>query len=148
MSVINIHLYTPISDKLKVKENTSNSISESSKLEEIFTIYNKLISNLENMIDAENAYYDAKDKLVNELPMVMRTENYDYGEELSNNVDNAIENIKRIYRDAEKDVERLITLTEISELKFKKEYIFGFSEHRTEMTLITGLKLLEQYLSN
>ena len=53
-----------------------------------------------------------------------------------------------IYQDAQEDVNRLYVLTQISELKFEKEYIFELSEHRTEMTLITGLKLLEQYLSN
>ncbi len=148
MSVINISLYTPISDKLKVKESTTTSISESFKINEMITIYSKLISNLQNMIDAENAYYNAKDILVNELPMVMSTENYEYGSQLSQNVNNAIENIKRIYQDTQEDVNRLYELTQISELKFEKQYIFGFSENRTEMTLITGLKLLEQYLSN
>ncbi len=148
MSVIDIRLYTPISDKLKVKESTTGSISESFKIREMRTIYSKLISNLQNMIDAENAYYTAKDTLVNELPMVMRTENYEYGSQLSQNVDKAIEDIKRIYQNAQEDVNRLYELTQISELKFEKQYIFGFSENRTEMTLITGLKLLDQYLSN
>jgi hypothetical protein len=148
MSVIDIRLYTPISDKLKVKESTTGSISESFKIGEMRTIYSKLISNLQNMIDAENAYYIAKDTLVNELPMVMSTENYEYGSQLSQNVNIAIENIKRIYQAAQEDVNRLYELTQISELKFEKQYIFGFSENRTEMTLITGLKLLDQYLSN
>ncbi len=145
---MNINLYTHIGTKLDIKEDTTNSISESFKLKEMQTIYSKLISDLKIMISAENAYYDAKDKLVDELPIVMCTENYDYGEELSNNVNNAIVNIQRIYRDAQIDVERLITLTEISDIKFEKKYIFEFSKDRTEMSIITGLKLLEQYLSN
>ena len=53
-----------------------------------------------------------------------------------------------IYQDAQEDVNRLYELTQISELKFEKEYIFELSEHKTEMSIITGLKLLEQYLSN
>ncbi len=148
MSVINISLYTPIGTKLKVKENTTTSISESFKLKEMCIIYNKLILNLQKMIDAENTYYNAKDKLVNELPMILRNENYEYGDELTNNINNAIKNIKSIYQDSEEDVNRLFELTQISDINFEKEYIFGFTENRTEMTLITGLKLLEQYLSN
>lgn len=147
MSVINISQYKPISAKLKAKENITTSISQSFKLGEMRTIYSKLISNLQKMIYAENAYHAAKDRLVNELPEVMRTENYSYGTMLSENVDKCIEDMKRIYHDSQNDVDRLLELTEISELKFEKQYIFAYSENRTENTLVTGLKILEQYLS-
>jgi hypothetical protein len=140
MSVMNINLYTHIGTKLDIKEDTTNSISESFKLKEMQTIYSKLISDLKIMISAEKTYYDAKDRLIYEDP--------EYYEELSLNLLSAIVNIQRIYRDAQIDVERLITLTEISDIKFEKKYIFEFSEDRTEMSIITGLKLLEQYLSN
>jgi hypothetical protein len=140
MSKINISQYKSIHDKLKLKENSVTTISESFKFREMITIYSNLISNLTNIIHAEKTYYDAKDRLIYEDP--------EYYEELSLNLLSAIVNIQRIYRDAEIYVNRLITLTEISELKFEKEYFFEFSEDRTEMTIITGLKLLEQYLSN
>ncbi len=146
MSVINISQYTPISAKLKVKEDTTTSISESFKFREMNTIYSKLISNLQKMIDVENAYYVAKDRLVNELHEVMRTQNYAYGTMLSKNVDKCIEDMKHIYHDSQSDVDRLLELTEISELKFEKQYIFEYSENKTENTLVTGLKILEQYL--
>ena len=147
MSTINISQYTHISIKLTLKEDTTTSISESFKVKEMSTIYSNLIFNLEKMIDAENAYYAAKDRLVNELPEVMSTENYEYGSMLSKNVDKCIENIKDIYQDSQSDVERLLVLTEISELKFEKQYVFAYGKNRTENTLVTALNLLEQYLN-
>jgi hypothetical protein len=147
MSVINISQYKPIIIKLTFKEDTTTSISESFKIKEMSTIYSNLISNLEKMIDAENAYYAAKDRLVNELDEVMTTENYEYGSMLSKNVNKCIEDIKDIYRDSQYDVNRILLLTEISELKFEKEYVFENSQNRSENTIVTALKLLEQYLA-
>lgn len=144
MSVINISQYRHISTKLKDRGNSTTSIYESFKFGEMYAIYCRLISNLENIIQYENA---SKDRLINELPEVMRTENYPHGMMLSNNVGKCAEDIKRIYNDCQSDVERLLELTEISELKFEKQYIFEYSKDKTENTLVTGLNILQQYVS-
>ena len=146
MSVINIFNHSPICDLIKKKERSITTYSEYDKLERINVIYSKLISKITEMSNAENAYYDAKDKLVRELSKVMRTENYDYGAILIENVDNCINIIKSIYNDSQKYIVELLELTEISDFKFQKQYVFEYTENRTENTLFTALKLIEQYL--
>lgn len=144
MSKINISQYKHSGIKLKESENVTTSIYESFKIREIRTIYSKLISNLEKMIKYENA---SKDRVINELPEVMCTEKYPHGMILSNNIDKCVEDMKQIYNDCQRDVERLLELTEISELKFEKQYIFDNSKNKTENTLVTGLNLLQQYVA-
>ena len=147
MSVINIFNHSPISDLIRKKERNVKTYSEYSKIERINVIYIELISKITEMSNAENAYYDAKDKLVRELPKVMRTENYDYGAILTENVDDSIETIKSIYNDSQKYIDELLQLTEISDFKFEKQYVFDYSENKAENTLFTALKLIEQYLN-
>ena len=160
MNVIN---NKDIITKLNAKKNSTNSFY----IEQILNTHSMVIANLKNMEVYEKAYNNAKDMLVNELPYIMReTERFmfiaendltetqkiekekikAYSTMLTNNIDKCIDNIKFVYQDAQSDVDEILTFTGLSELNFEKEYVFELSKDKTENTMFTALKLIEQYI--
>jgi hypothetical protein len=80
--------------------------------------------------------YDICHKLIGLLHriFIIENENFDF------------EKIKVLIERSQPAVDRLFELTGITEIKFEKDYILRSTKSETENTVITGLKLIKQYL--
>ena len=80
--------------------------------------------------------YDICHKLIGILHriFIIENENFDF------------EKIKVLIERSQPAVDRLFELTGITEIKFEKYYILRSTKSETENTIITGLKLIKQYL--
>jgi hypothetical protein len=115
-------------------------------ISEVISIHESLTESLRSMKMAEYFYYEAKQDLVDEMRDVMDTQNYQYGRELSDNLDTCIEEIKRVCRKDLQNVTRLLELTGVTIRDIDREYVFGLSANRTEMSAVTGIKMIQQFL--
>ena len=115
-------------------------------ISKVNSIYQSLTDSLRSMKMAEYSYYEAKQALVDEMRDVMDTQNYQYGHELSDHLNTCIEEIKRICRKDLENVAQLIELTGVTIRDIDREYVFGLSANRTEMSAVTGMKIIQQFL--
>ncbi len=115
-------------------------------ISEVISIHESLTESLRSMKMAEYFYYEAKQTLVDEMRDVMDTQNYQYGHKLSDHLDTCIEEIKRVCRKDIENVTRLLELTGVTIRDIDREYVFGLSANRTEMSAVTGIKMIQQFL--
>jgi hypothetical protein len=137
-----------LQEKKRYEERTQRIYGESSiaLISEVISIHESLTESLRSMKMAEYFYYEAKQALVDEMRDVMDTQNYQYGHELSDHLDTCIEEIKRICRKDLQNVTRLLELTGVTIRDIDREYVFGLSANRTEMSAVTGIKMIQQFL--
>ena len=136
-------------EKKKSHEELNQLIYRKSSIDlilEINRIYYSLIETIQSMKMAEYFYYEAKQALVDQMHNIMGTENYAHGHELSDHLDTCVEEIKRICKKDTENVARLLEITGIAISDIEREYIFSMSANRTEISFITGIKIIYRFL--